>query len=229
MKSAFKIMFLAVLALSMTACTANNASQAAAKSTTGTAASTGTASTTALPELSKLIIGTFKLEGTENAVTASQAQDLLFLWEGYKELTTRDSAADEEKAALISQIGKSMTTEQMSAIEAMNLTQKDVMETVTQYGGSQAIKTTTSSSSSSTRTGSGNFQGGGGPGGGGMPGGGGGGMPMDGGGGDVPPDMAAGNQSSSSTGSTTENSGVQVSVSQLLDPLIKLLEARVNG
>ena len=48
----------------------------------------------------QVAIGTIKLDGTENAVTAEQAKELLPLWETLQVLEGSDTAATEEKDAL---------------------------------------------------------------------------------------------------------------------------------
>ena len=54
----------------------------------------------------EMVVGTFKLEGTDNAVTADQAAKLLPLWQVYKDLSASTSAAQEEVDALAEQIQK---------------------------------------------------------------------------------------------------------------------------
>jgi hypothetical protein len=70
-------------ALTVTACGASKSSQ-----TNFTNA--------ALPLASELVIGTFKLEGTANAVTADEAAKLIPLWQVYKDLSASTSAAPQE-------------------------------------------------------------------------------------------------------------------------------------
>ncbi len=219
MKSFYKIIFLGIILLIMTGCAGNNSSPVSSQSVTGT--TTGSANNVeTIPELSQLVVGTFKLEGTENAIQPQQATELLFLWQGYKELTSRDSAADEEKEALIRQVKENMTAAQLSAIESMNLSLEDIRTVVMEYGSNGVARE--SSSSRSTESGGGFGSG--------MPGGGGmmlgGGMPPDGGA--VPPDMASGSQTNSTNTSTNRISGTNMVVNQLLDPLISLLGTRVN-
>lgn len=219
MKSFYKIFFLGIILLIMTGCAGNSSSLVGSQSVAGTTTSTAT-TTEAIPELSQLVVGTFKLEGTENAIQPQQASELLFLWQGYKELTGRDSAADEEKEAIIRQVKEKMTTAQLSAIESMNSSLEDIRTVVMEYGSNGVSR----ESSSNSSTGSGGGFGGGMPGGGGMMLGGG--MPPDGGG--MPPDMASNRQTNSTNTSTNRISGTGMVVNQLLDPLITLLETRVN-
>ena len=90
--------------------------------------------TAELPLASKLVIGSFKLEGTEIAITTEQAAELLPLWQVYTQLSASDTAAQEEIAALAEQIQETMTTDQMAAIDAMNLTPQDMFATMQEQG-----------------------------------------------------------------------------------------------
>jgi len=94
-----------------------------------------------MPLASKLVVGSFKLEGTDNAIAAEQASELLPLWEVYVQLSTSDTAAQEEVTALTEQIQETMTTDQMNAINAMNLTSQDIFavmqEQGVQFGGTR--------------------------------------------------------------------------------------------
>ena len=81
----------------------------------------------ALPAASQLILGTFKLEGTGEAVTAEQAAELLPLWQVYASLNSSSTAAPAELQALVEQIQESMTSSQMQAISDMGLTQADIL------------------------------------------------------------------------------------------------------
>ena len=87
----------------------------------GNGSATGQAQTT-LPLAEKLAIGTLKLESTSFALTPKEAADLLPLWQVYSSLITSDTAAQEEKDALAQQIQETMTSDQINAINSMNLT-----------------------------------------------------------------------------------------------------------
>jgi hypothetical protein len=93
---------------------------------TASTVSSGSATAEALPAASQLILGTFKLEGTDHAVTAEQAAQLLPLWQVYRELSTSDTAAQAEVEALVEQVQETMTSSQMKAINTMGLTQNDI-------------------------------------------------------------------------------------------------------
>ena len=76
----------------------------------------------ALPVDSQLALGTFLLEGTENAVTPGQAKTLLPLWQAIQGGTLQGEA---ETNAVLKQIEGAMTPEQLAAIAAMQLTRED--------------------------------------------------------------------------------------------------------
>ena len=94
----------------------------------------GTASAQVMPLPEKLALGTLKLEGTANAVTAKQALDLLPLWQVYSSLLSSDTAAQEEKDALAQQIQETMSAAQIKAIDNLNLTQRDAFASMQQLG-----------------------------------------------------------------------------------------------
>lgn len=87
-----------------------------------------------LPATTQLIVGTFKLEETENAVTAEQAAELLPLWQTMQVLSQNDTVAKQETKALVTQIQETMTVEQMQAITAMKLTREDMMAVMQEQG-----------------------------------------------------------------------------------------------
>jgi len=74
----------------------------------------------------KLAVGTLKLEGTDQAVTAEQASTLLPLWKAVKSLSSSDTISQDEITALYDQIKEAMTDGQVQAIENLNLTQEDM-------------------------------------------------------------------------------------------------------
>jgi len=176
-----------------------------------------------LPLSEKLAIGTLKLEGTGSAITAKQASDLLPLWQVYSSLITSDTAAQEEKDALAEQIQETMTSDQIKAIDGMNLTQRDVFASMQELG-----ITTSEANTNGTPQPGGNFSGGGGFPGGGFPGGGpsgGGGLGGFGGNGT----QLNPNQIATAQAGRTANGG-DINNNRLLTPLvgavIKLLESK---
>jgi hypothetical protein len=197
---------LILFALTLTACgSASTALQSAPVAPDGS-----------LPTATQLIIGTFKFDGTDHAVTAEQAKELLPLWQVYSELLTSDTSTQKEMEGLIAQLQETMTTDQMQAITDMNLTQQDVMTVMQEQGAgvSSAVKNTSGTTSNSDE--------GFGPPGGGMPMGG---PPDDGG------DMPAGGQASSADSSASAGSPSSPAGSGqtlLLEALIKYLQSIVK-
>lgn len=166
---------------------------------------------------SKLILGTLKLEGTEQAVTAEQARELVIYWQVYQEISQSDTAAQEEISGLLTQIEGTMTDAQVQAIDALGLTQRDVM-TLMQEKGLMAAMPARSASSDSTSSSGGGFT---------PPDGG---MPMGAGG---PPDMGGGpmmggTSSTDSSSSSAISTGTN-STSLLIDALIEYLQGIAGG
>jgi len=204
---------LLVLTLILTACSGNTSSAA------GPAASgQGGGATGQLSAPMQVALGTIKLDGTENAVTPEQAKELLPLWETLQQLEGSDTAAAQEKEALVSQIQETMTHEQTQAITALNLSRQDMFSIMqsqvqsaggTQNGTTQRDGTSTNSRRNSAGGPGGFFVAGGGP-------------PPDGGGG-----FAGGNsnfqgqrsQSGSTTGST--NQPAAIDPNRIPTPLIQ--------
>ncbi len=87
-----------------------------------------------LPFETQLILGTLKLDGTELEVTADQASKLLTLWKAFRSLSTSDTTAEEELDAVINQIQKTMTAEQLDTIQAMDLKQGDMASIMEELG-----------------------------------------------------------------------------------------------
>lgn len=87
-----------------------------------------------LPLASRLILGTLKLEGTENAVDLEEAAELLPLWKAYRTLVQDTTTAARELEGLIEQIQETMTPEQLAAIESMELSAEDVRDLVEELG-----------------------------------------------------------------------------------------------
>lgn len=200
---------LTVLLLTLTAC--------GASSTTPQAGPANQDQT--LPIATQLIIGTFKLEGTDLAVTAEQAKELLPLWQVYQDLLTSDTAAQEEIDALVEQVQETMAAEQLQAITDMNLTQRDVRSVMQERMGV--------SQRSNVSSGDGNT---------GFPGGGFGGPPD----GFVPPDGGRvpggfGGEGFQQRNTTQGDTDPQTRPSQmnvgplLLDPLIELLKQKAGS
>jgi hypothetical protein len=207
-----KILFiiLTILLITLTAC-----------STSSTGRLTGS-TTSDLPAATQLAVGTLKLAGTEQAVTAEQAKDLLVDWETYKQLAQSDTAAQEEISGLVIQIQETMTDEQMKAIDDMNITQQDV------FASMQGVTVTVSTTSDSSVS----VPSGGSAGSGGMPTGGhpdDGGMPPDGGiGGDITVPASSTGQTQSAQASTSAGATVgtpTVLIEAVIQSLQKIIAA----
>jgi hypothetical protein len=84
--------------------------------------------------LTRLLIGTFQLEDTAQAVTAEQAQALLPLWQAVQGLSQSDTAASAEMTALEQQIQATLTAEQLSTINAMEITPEDMQALMQDLG-----------------------------------------------------------------------------------------------
>ncbi len=211
-----KTLLLAVtLTLALTACSS-------AQNTQGNQGSQpGMAGNGKLNDMSELIIGTLKLDGTANAVSKEQAAALVPMWQVYKQLMTSDTAAQEEITGLGKQIKGTMTSEQLKAISKLSLTQADLMSYMQQAGPSGSGSAQANGNSTSR----GNNSGGGMPGG--MPGGGPGGMPggMPGGPGDFggPQTRASGTQTANGT-PRAPGAGMNRVPSVLIDTLIQYLK-----
>jgi len=151
-------------------------------------------------------------------VTAVQAAKLLPLWQVYSGLLTSDTAAQTEIDALIEQIQDTMTAEQIKAINAMDLTQQDVLAVMQEQGAGISQHSTTASSDSSNSSAQDDGM---------APPDGGGGMPMgsspdDGGG--MPMGDTGGTDT---TESDTTGSPAMNPLSLLIDALIELLQGKI--
>jgi hypothetical protein len=192
-KKALFISIILALAASLAACSSVSVAGVSASLLSSSQSRLNSSSSQAVE--SKLAIGTLKLEGTDLAITATQANTLLPLWKAVRSLSNDSNTTATEMAALYAQIEESMTAEQLKAIQDVTWTQADVSSLQKSYAAqtvqnSQKTTTTTSSTSSS-------MQADGGP----MPGG-------DMLGGD--PMMGGIGVSSQSTSSTTQSSKTKV-------------------
>lgn len=121
----------------LAACSGTQAAQANQGSNAGSGqngqANNGS-STRPISTEAKLEVGTLDLEGTDQAVTAAEAQTLLPLWQQVKTLNGSGNANSNDLMSVLNQIQQAMTADQISAIEAMNLTQTDVESEMTELG-----------------------------------------------------------------------------------------------
>lgn len=170
-----------------------------------------------LSAATRLAVGTLKLEDTSNAVTASEAVELLTLWEAYQSLSNSDTTSQVELDALVKQIEGTMTSEQVKSIDDMGLTEQSVSDVVQSMGSSIGVSAPASTPDSSAQSQPAQA---GGPGG----------MPADGGG--IPmSDITSGmGTQSTPTATQTVNNSASTQVDQmLLKGLIQLLKSRSQG
>jgi hypothetical protein len=120
-----------ILVLVLAACSGTSNQSASTENATGTS---GAQSGTSLSQVNMLLVGTLKLEDTDQAVSADQAGTLLTLWQAYRSLSTSQTAAEAEVEALLIQIQSTMTADQVQAIKAMNLTSTDMMDLMQSMG-----------------------------------------------------------------------------------------------
>jgi hypothetical protein len=230
MKKALFIISIVCLLAGLAACSSSPAATSTSQASTS---ALSTSYTNALSVNMQLLVGTFSLDGTTNAVDAATAKTLLPLWKAAKTLSSSDATAAEELSAVSRQIEEAMTPARIQAIAALNLTQQNVAALSMKMGLSAGGPTRQSTSQAG-----GAAQGmpadaaGMGGGGGGVPPAGGG-MPADGGG------MPGGGQGgatrtgSTSSSSTTSNSQASTtktgnSATALYDAVIALLQSKIN-
>ena len=82
----------------------------------------------------QLAFGTMKLDGTPNAVTPEQAKTLIPFWQAIIALSGDDTTASEELTAVQDQIVAALTSEQLQAIAAMQLTNADLNVFYAEFG-----------------------------------------------------------------------------------------------
>ncbi len=90
--------------------------------------------TDALSVQTQLTLGTLKLEETDLAVDSEQAAELLTLWQAIRSLSSSDITAEGEIEAIVNQILETMSSEQLDAIAAMELTQEGIFELTEELG-----------------------------------------------------------------------------------------------
>lgn len=74
----------------------------------------------------QLALGPLMLDGTPDAITPTQAAELLPLWQALQSLTNSGTSATAETNALLAQIEATLTPAQISAIREMRLTQPEM-------------------------------------------------------------------------------------------------------
>jgi hypothetical protein len=117
-----------VFSLILSAC-----SSAAAPTTTGgsdsySSPNLDTSYEGAMSVRNQLALGTLQLNGTEKAITAEQAAELVPLWQALRSTGKTGEAASEEVNALLGQIEGTLTTDQLAAIRDLQLLQSDIQD-----------------------------------------------------------------------------------------------------
>lgn len=118
---------LVMVALTLAACGVGG--EADSLQTAGSASAVGGGAATsgeALTDEMRLMLGTMKLDEVGLEPDATQAADLVVLWQAYRSLVTSDTAAPQEIEAVLGQIEKAMTAQQTAAIAAMQIDQEDL-------------------------------------------------------------------------------------------------------
>ncbi len=192
----------------------------------------------ALSPATKLAVGTLKLEGSQQAVTAEQASSLLTLWQAYQALSNSDTTAEVELDAVVKQIQEAMTADQIQAIDSMSLTRQSMMEVLQSLGMGPGSSSGTGAQSTppavqSFASGSGNMPPGG------TTGGGPGGAPPAGGfvisggpgdGSDMPPDAVMGTNGNSAQATPNATAQARIAIQatrvspMVLQALIQVLQ-----
>jgi len=129
-KNGLWIVAVGVLLMSLAAC----GSQPAAPDATADSIELTEDYEDALTIKNQLLVGTLRLEGTDQAVTGAQAEALVPLWQGYAALTASGTAATEEIESVQNQIVEAMTEAQVAAIVEMRLTDAVLQEFYVEVG-----------------------------------------------------------------------------------------------
>jgi predicted outer membrane protein len=88
----------------------------------------------AVPVSMQLVVGVTQLEGTDLAITSSQAESFITVLNFLKDLSTNTSATQEQIGSLVEQAESILTDEQIAAIANMHITQDTVMSLMQQQG-----------------------------------------------------------------------------------------------
>ena len=88
----------------------------------------------ALSVRNQLALGTLRLEGTADAITPEQAQNLKLYWQALLALSADSTTATEETTALQTQIVETMDPAQLEAIKALALTNTNLNEFYVEQG-----------------------------------------------------------------------------------------------
>ncbi len=138
-KTLLLLNIIAILALGLAACSGTSNQPA---STTSTSETNSSQASTSLSQVNMLLVGTLKLEDTDQAVSTDEAAKLLPLWQAYRSLSNSQTSAEAEVEALLKQIQSTMTADQVQAIKAMNLTSTDMMNLIQSMGAGMGVRGT---------------------------------------------------------------------------------------
>ncbi len=120
---------LMILTISSAACSGASNQSGSSNSTSGNSSENAS-----LSQANELLVGSLKLEDTDQAISAEQAAALLPLWQAYRSLSSSQTAAEAEVDALLNQIQGIMTADQVDAINAYMLTSTDMMDLMQSMG-----------------------------------------------------------------------------------------------
>jgi hypothetical protein len=129
------VLLLCILTISMMILAACSGTSNQGASTTDTNGTNGSKGSINLSQVNKLLVGTLKLEDSDQAITADEAAKLLPLWQAYRSMSNSQTSAEAEVDALLNQIQSTMTSDQVQTITAMNLTNTDMMDLMQSMGG----------------------------------------------------------------------------------------------
>jgi hypothetical protein len=104
-------------------------------STTSSVGSVSNQANSSLSQVNMLLVGTLKLDSTDQAISTDESSKLLPLWQAYRSLSNSQTAAEAEVEALLNQIQSTMTSDQVQKIKEMNLTNTDMMDLMQSMGG----------------------------------------------------------------------------------------------
>jgi hypothetical protein len=129
MKKTFLLVSILLVVSLLVACGSSTSAD-----TTDTTDTTTDSTSTGISTETTLLIGTLKLDGTEQEVDAEQAAELLPLWQLYQSLSTSDTAAQEEIDTVVNSIEKAMSADQLETIDAMDLNPQDMFTIMQNLG-----------------------------------------------------------------------------------------------
>lgn len=161
----------------------------------------------ALTPAMRLAVGTVNLEGTDQAVDATSAAKLLPLWQLLAQLSGSGTAAPQEISAVVEEIQLNMTSAQISAIDAMSITQRQIASST---GPASSDSTGSTSVAQSAAVGDVMMSGG---------------MPM----GDAPLDGGPMPSSGSQQGASMAAASAQSSTPPAIQQVIRLLQSKLQG